>query len=151
MAYFSLDEILSKMQHYCAYQERSHYQVEQKLREFDLIPEAEDHIILRLIEDNFLNEERFARTYVRSKFYHNKWGKRKIIEGLKHHKIQPQLIDKALEEIEQEEYNKLIQTLLKKKIKEYRQENSFQKKQKLIKFMLQKGFEYEKIREFLPE
>ena len=148
MAYYSLEEILSKMQSYCAYQERSHFQVEQKLRDFDLVPEAKDYILMKLMEDNFLNEERFARTYVRSKFYHNKWGKRKIINGLKQHRIHPNLIEKSLEEISPDEYIRLIQSLIEKKKNEFSTKNNFQKKQKIINYMLQKGFDYEDIKPY---
>ena len=146
MPYQSIDEILRKMEHYCAYQERSHFQVEQKLREYDLIPEAQDHIILHLIQNNFLNEERFAHIYVRGKFYHNKWGKQKIIQGLKQHKIQTKLINNAIEkEIPKEDYVKNIMYLIEKKKREITTKNSFLKKQKIISFLRQKGYDFEDI------
>jgi len=149
MKYQSLDEIKRKIKHYCAYQERSHFQVENKLKDWGMFPETIDHILLELIQENYLNEERFARTYVRGKFYHNKWGKQKIIQGLKNHKIYPNLIEKALTEIPPEDYENMIRHLIKQKKSSLKQHNKYQNRQKIIHFMLQKGYEYSDIAPFL--
>ena len=143
MPYYSIDEVKQKMARYCAYQERSHYQVEKKLRDMGMIPEAIDAIMLFLIQEGFLNEERFARAYVRGKFYQNKWGKRKIINGLKQHQIHPNLITTALAEIYDTDYQQTIKDLIEKKKKVLQDGNSYQTKQKIIRYLVQKGFKYD--------
>ena len=142
MAYLSIDEVKRKMEHYCAYQERSHYQVEKRLRELGMIPEAIDHIVLHLLQENFLNEERFAHSYVRGKFYYKDWGKQKIIQGLKQHRIHNKLIKKALSEIKFEDYQKTIKKLIKKKSNNFSQPLNFKDKQKVVRYLLQKGYAY---------
>ena len=143
MAYYSIDEVKQKMARYCAYQERSHYQVEKKLRELGMIPEAVDAIMLFLIKENFLNEERFARAYVRGKFYQNQWGKQKIILGLKQHQIHPNLIEKALTEIDEADYQTTIQELIEKKKRVLPDKTSYQAKQKIVRYLMQKGYRYD--------
>ena len=151
MKYYTVEEVLRKMEYFCAYQERSHYQVERKLQEYGMIPEARDYIILHLINNNFLNEERFARTYVRGKFYQKKWGKKKITQGLKYHRIQRQLIHKALNEISPEDYIKTIELLVEKKQQQIKNTNAFNKRQKIIKYLLQKGYDYKEFSHILTE
>ena len=118
MAYKSIEDVKRQMERYCAYQERSHFQVEKKLRELKIIPEAVDAIVVHLIQNNFLNEERFARTYARGKFYQNKWGKLKIVHGLRQHHIHQNLINIALTEIAQDDYYQTIKQLIEKKCKQ---------------------------------
>ena len=149
MAYQSIEDVTRKMEHYCAYQERSHYQVEKKLREMQIIPQAIDHIILHLLQHDFLNEERFARAYVRGKFYQKQWGKRKIINGLYLHKIHQKLIDKALSEIEEADYQNTIRQLIDKKKARLKTGNSYTNRQKLIKYLLQKGYAFEDFIDYL--
>ena len=79
---FAFKEIKQKLVNYCVYQDRCHYEVELKMREFVLIPEAKDEILLYLIQENYLNEERFAKSYARGKFYIKRWGKNKIKQNL---------------------------------------------------------------------
>ena len=143
MAYYSIDEVKRKMARYCAYQERSHYQVEKKLRELGMIPEAVDAVMLFLIKENFLNEERFARAYVRGKFYQNHWGKQKIIQGLKQHQIHSNLITIALNEINDEDYQKTIEELIEKKRGLLPDSISRHTKQKIIRYLMQKGYKYD--------
>ena len=80
---YTFDEIKLKLVNYCVYQDRCHAEVEQKMREFVLIPEAKEEIILYLLKENYLNEERFTRSYIRGKFYIKSWGKNKIKMHLK--------------------------------------------------------------------
>jgi regulatory protein len=150
MAYKSIDEIKRQMERYCAYQERSHFQVEKKLRDLGVIPEVLDHIVVHLIQENFLNEERFARGYVRGKFYQNKWGKIKIIQGLKHHRIHQKLIEKAITEIDEDDYLKTLHQLIEKKCN--RLTGGFkQKKAKIIRYLYQKGYAYSEYAGLLKE
>ena len=111
---FTFEEIKQKLVNYCVYQDRCHAEVEQKMREFLLIPEAKEEILLYLIKENFLNEERFAKSYVRGKFYIKKWGKNKIKLNLLQKGISEKLILKSFSEINQEDYVKELKLLIEK-------------------------------------
>ena len=104
----SVEEVKRKLEHYCVYQDRCHKEVEQKLNEYNLIPQAKDLILLHLLEHNFLNEERFAKSFARGKFRIKKWGKPRIVRELKFRSISEYNIKTALKEIDEKEY---IQTL----------------------------------------
>lgn len=146
---YTVLEIRDKLASYCAYQDRCHQEVEHKLNEFYLIPEAKDDILMYLMQHNFLNEERFAQSYARGKFYQKSWGKIKIKIELKRRDINDRLIEKALKEIDDLDYHHTIQTLIEKKAAVLVEKDSYQKKQKIIRYMLQKGYEYQLIKEYL--
>jgi len=146
---YTVDEAKRKLEHYCAYQDRSHYQVEKKLREMRMIPEAIDDIVLHLMKENFLNEERFARSYVRGKFRMKQWGKQKIIQGLKQQYIHQNLIHKALEEIDSQEYRTTIKTLIAKKKREYQSKSSYELHQKISRYLYQKGYRFDEFSDWL--
>src|ERR1700750_2114943 len=103
---FTFDEIKLKLVNYCVYQDRCHAEVEQKMREFLLIEEAKDEIILYLLKENYLNEERFTRSYIRGKFYIKHWGKNKIKMHLKQKQISEKLINSCFDEIHEDDYEK---------------------------------------------
>lgn len=146
------EQALIKIQKYCAYQERSHKEVSDKLYGFGLWKDQVESIILTLIEDNFLNEERFAEAFVSGKFRFKKWGKIKIKLKLKEKQVSDYCINKALNQIEDEEYNQTIEYLIEKKWNDYQTKHSgFKLKAKLINYLLQKGFEYDKIRPQIEE
>ncbi len=149
MGYKSIDEVKRQMEHYCAYQERSHKQVEEKLKNLGMYPEAIDHIIIHLLDENFLNEERFAKSYARGKFYHKDWGKQKIIQGLKQHQIHDKLISKALSEIDDDDYKQTILKLIDKKRRLLPQSNTYLAKQKIARYLNQKGYRYDEFSSFL--
>lgn len=141
---FTVDEIRDKLAKYCAYQDRCHWEVENKMREFNLIPEAHEEIMIYLIQNDFLNEERFARSFVRGKFNQKNWGRIKIRSELKKRKIPSKLIDSALLEIDEEDYLKTLENLFEKKKNNLKSEReSFKKKAKIRNYLLQKGFESE--------
>ncbi|MFN7332181.1 MAG: regulatory protein RecX, partial [Flavobacterium sp.] len=100
----SAQEVLAKLEYYCAYQERCHLEVWQKLQEFTLSSQEKDEIIVALIQNNFLNEERFAMVFAQSKFHQKKWGKVRIKNELKGRQIAEILIQKALKAISPEAY-----------------------------------------------
>ena len=143
--FFIFEEIKQKIVNYCVYQDRCHAEVEQKMREFLLIPEAKEEILLYLIKENYLNEERFARSYTRGKFYIKKWGRNKIKVNLLQKGISEKLIVKAYGEIDDNEYLAAIKTILEKIIPTLKGLKEYQKKQKIIKYLLSKGYEYELI------
>lgn len=100
----TLREATKKLESYCAYQERCHKEVVHKLRNMHMIPEAIDTIIVHLIQENYLNEERFAQAYARGKFNIKKWGKNRIVNELKFRDISKYNIKTALQEIEDDKY-----------------------------------------------
>lgn len=150
---YTLQDAIKKLEHYCAYQERCHQEVVQKLKDMHMIPEAIDVIIVHLIEHNFLNEERFARTFVRGKFNIKKWGKRRLTFELKKKDVSKVNINQALTEIGFEEYNEVFNDLAEKKANSIKETNKFKKKKKLIDYLLYRGWEshlvYEKANELI--
>lgn len=146
----TVDEVREKLTRYCVYQDRCQWEVERKLNEFNLISEAKDQIIVYLIQNDFLNEERFTKSFVRGKFSQKKWGVNKISLELKKRNIPPNLIKIGLEEIEYEDYLKVIKDLYNTKKNLLKSEkNSLKKKAKIRNFLLQKGFENELIYDLL--
>lgn len=148
---FSIKEAVQKIEHYCAYQERCHEEVIQKLRSMKMNSEEIDQIISQLISDNFLNEERFACSFARGKHRIKHWGKIRITNELKFRGINQTLINTALKEISPEEYYETFETLANRNWESIRETNSLKKRKKFCDFMLRKGFEsnlvYEKVRE----
>ena len=137
-------EIKQKMAAYCTYQDRCHQEVEQKMCDFLLIPEAKEEILLYLMRENFLNEERFTRSYIRGKFYIKSWGRNKIRNHLKFKGVPEKLINSCFNEIDDADYEK---TLLKIYEQYYLRQTGkeYQKKSKTVKYLLGRGFEYEEI------
>ncbi len=148
---FSIKEAIQKIEHYCAYQERCHEEVEQKLRSMKMDSDEIAHIIAHLINDNFLNEERFACSFARGKHRMKHWGKIRITNELKFRGINQTLINIALKEISPEEYYNTFDALANKHWESIQERNSLKKRKKFCDFMLRRGFEsnlvYEKIRE----
>ena len=141
------------MGRYCAYQDRCHQEVRQKLREMKMIPEAIDHIIGYLIEHDFLNEQRFADSFTRGKFRIKNWGKNRIMRELKQREISPFIIKKSLRQISEDDYIQLLDNLANKRLKALNGKTQTEKKQKLASYLLYRGWEnelvYDKIRELL--
>ena len=108
---FTVDEIKRKLENYCVYQDRCHKEIEQKMREYNLIPEAKEMLLLSLMKDNFLNEERFAKSYARGKFRIKSWGKQRIIRELKFRDISAYNIKTALKEINEANENHPIEKI----------------------------------------
>lgn len=151
---YTVDEAQKVMQYYCAYQERCHQEVRDKLRGMNMIPQAIDHIIFKLIEDNYLNEERFTKAFVRGKFRVKHWGKNRIVRELKLRDISKYNIDSALKEIPLEDYLEALDALAKKKSEAILEKNTLKKKKKLADYLLYRGWEshlvYDKINELIP-
>lgn len=142
---YTFEEIKQKLVNYCVYQDRCHAEVEQKMREFVLIPEAKEEILLYLMQENYLNEERFIRSYIRGKFYLKNWGKTKIRIHLKQKGIHDKLIASCFDEIDENDYLKIIRKVYENYESKLKGLNDYQKKQKTIKYLLSRGFEYDAI------
>lgn len=148
---YTVEEIKRKLERYCVYQDRCHQEVEKKLSEFRLIPQAKEHILLHLLEHDFLNEERFSKSFARGKFRIKKWGKRRILNELKRRDISAYNIKTALQEIDEEEYLTTLQELIEKKSASVSETNLYKKKQKIYSQLIYKGFESHLIIEYLNQ
>ncbi len=144
-------EAKRKAEAYCAYQERAQQEVRDKLYLWGLHQADVENIISELIEENYLNEERFAKAFVLGKFRIKGWGKIKIVYHLKQKKVSKPLINIALSEIDDEEYTKTILEIIAKKIKKPLKSISALEKNKLLSFLQSKGYENELIFKIFKE
>lgn len=151
-------KVLLKLERFCAYQERSQKQVEEKGRKLGLSQSQIDLAMVELIQSNFLNEERFALAYVKGKVNIKGWGKNKLILGLKRAGISQSLINKALQSVGTEKNEKALDIQIRKKLKSLfknddtvemiltgNEKLDFETRNKLVRFLLGKGFEYDEI------
>jgi regulatory protein len=150
---FTVNEAKKKLEHYCAYQERCHKEVRQKLRDMHMIPEAIDVVIAHLLEHNFLNEERFAKAFVKGKFTIKKWGRRRLTLALKQKEVSKYTINLALSAIGNDEYIDTFNALAEKKLNSIKESNILKKKKKLADYLLYRGWEphlvYDKVNELV--
>jgi len=150
---YTVAEAKKKLEHYCAYQERCHKEVRHKLKDLNMIPEAIDIIIVHLLEHNYLNEERYAKIFVRGKFSIKKWGRFRLIQELKRKDISKININLAISEIDSDEYNNVFNNLAKKKANSILETNILKKKKKLINYLLYRGWEshlvYDKVNKLI--
>jgi len=141
------------MEYYCSYQERCHKEVQQKLKDMKMIPETRDIIIGHLMQNNYLNEERFAKTFVRGKFRIKKWGRRRLTLELRKKDINKININLALNEIGEPEYIEVFNALSEKKAFSLREADKLKKKRKLLDYLLYRGWEshlvYDKVNELI--
>lgn len=140
---YTSQQAFVKAAKFCAYQERTQAEVRAKLNEYGFWGEEAEAVIARLIEENFINEERFARTYAGSKFRLKKWGRLKIKQALQQKQLSAYCIKAGLEEITDDAYKATLQELLTKKIPQIKASNSLVLKQKLVNYALSKGYESE--------
>jgi regulatory protein len=138
---YTVEEATRKLEHYCAYQDRCHEEAMQKLRTLKMIPQAIDAIMGHLIEHNFINEERFARSFARGKFRIKHWGRRRIVQELKFKGISKYNIDAALKEIPDGDYLDAFDALAQKQWEGSLERNILKKKKKITDYLLRKGFE----------
>lgn len=143
--YFSIEEIKRKLERYCVYQDRCHKEIEAKLKEFTLIEEAKNQIILHLLEHDFLNEERFSKSFARGKFSIKKWGKQRIVRELKLRDISAYNIKSALKEIDEDKYLQTIEEIAFKRNQIISETNFYKRKKKLSDFLMRKGYEFDLI------
>ncbi len=130
-----------KAESYCAYQERSHYEVKLKLYEWGVYPADADIIICDLIANRFLNEERFAVNYTSGKFNIKNWGKIKIKQGLRLKKVSEPIINKTINSIDGDAYLIKLELVLRKKRKDIKEKEPYKIKYKLQQYGLSRGFE----------
>lgn len=139
--WLSQNEIYKKIGTYCAYQERCHSEVRSKLISLGCYGDDLENTLALLVEENFINEERFAIHFAQSKFHQKNWGKIKIASALKFKKISPFCIQKALQSIPEIDYLESIKSILQKKLSDFNPPYSFQEKSNASHYALQKGYE----------
>jgi regulatory protein len=139
--YLTKEQALQKLRQYCAYQERSHSEVVQKLWELGVRKAEHDEIVSSLIEEDYLNEERFAIQFAGGKFRMKDWGRKRIYYALKEKKVSEYNIRKALKEITDEAYEKTLEELVEKKYASLKDEQYLVRKKKTMDYMIQKGYE----------
>ena len=142
---------LEKAKSYCAYQERCHKEVSDKLFSWKLNTDEIDFIIDHLLQENYLNEERFAIAYAGGKFRIKQWGRKKIIQKLKEKRVSEYCIKKGLEEIDDEQYEKVLHQLIEKKYKSLKDKNTFTRKKKVAAYIYGRGYESNLIWEHLND
>lgn len=143
------EQALQKLRQYCAYQERSHSEVQQKLWDMGVKRAEHDEVIASLIEDDYLNEERFAILFAGGKFRMKGWGRKKIYYGLKEKKVSDYCIKKAMNAIDEEAYEKTLNYLAEKKYETLKGEQYLVRRKKTTDYLLQKGYEPELINKAL--
>ncbi|MGI9531292.1 regulatory protein RecX [Lutimonas sp.] len=148
---YTVEEAKRALEHYCVYQDRCHQEVEKKLREMKMIPQACEVILLHLMEHDFLNEERFARSFARGKFRIKKYGQKRIEMELKQRDISSYNIKAGLSEISSEEYILVLNEISRKKFESVHEGNILKKRKKVADYLLRKGYESNKVYEVLRE
>lgn len=144
-------QALKKLQHFCSYQDRCHTEVKEKLRQLGLRGDEADQIMATLITEDYLNEERFAKSFARGKFRMKKWGRGKITQALRFKGISVYCIRKGLEEIDDDDYREALFRLASDKYNILKGEQYLRRRYKTTQYLLGKGYEPELIREILAE
>lgn len=145
------EQALQKLKHYCAYQERCHSEVKEKLYNLGVWKKNHDEIIASLIEENYLNEERFAVAFAGGKFRVKQWGRVKIKYELKQKQVSEYSIKKAMKQINEEEYEKVLKKLAEDKYSSLKNEQYLVRKKKTMDYLMAKGFEPELVRSVIEK
>ncbi len=140
-----------KIASFCAYQERTQQEVRSKLYEYGIKTDEVEVIISKLILENFLNEERFAKAFAGGKFRVKKWGRNRIIRELEMRDLSPYCIKSALKEIPEEDYVETIHQIINKKSTEILAKNLYQKNYKIAQYLISRGFESDLVWDILKE
>lgn len=144
---YTVEEATRLLEKFCLYRDRNHQEVEQKLNHLGMIPLAKEQILTYLIAEGYLNEGRYAESFARGKAHINKWGKNKIVHALKSKGVSAYNLRKAIASIEEEIYLKNLEQLVVLKWAQTTAANKFLKKQKVIQYLLQKGYSYDEVKE----
>ena len=137
----TVKEIEGKLQYYCSYQDRCHKEVKAKLKSFKISSDELNEIVSNLIKDNYLNESRFSKSFVRGKFNIKNWGKVRIVNELKLRNISIYNINLGLKEIDDQDYINKLEDIFNKKLSSLSNINSNLKKKKIISYLLYRGWE----------
>lgn len=146
-----LDEAIIKIRTFCVYRDRCHKEVRDKLYSLGLWKKEVDQAIILMIDEDLLNEERYARSYARGYFRTKQWGKMKIKSALFEKQVHNRLIEKALTEIDEEEYKATIKSLCMKKLDSFKEGSKREREQKTIAYLQRKGYSYSDIAPILKD
>ncbi|WP_324672547.1 regulatory protein RecX [Hymenobacter sp. GOD-10R] len=144
--FYTPPEALQKIASFCAYQDRTQKEVEEKLRSYGLDEDEAGEIIIRLSREKLLDEERYAKSFVRGKYRLKKWGRRRIVQDLKFKGISEYCIKQGLKEIDGDEYYQNLLDVLEKKDRQEKEKNPRARRQKLQLFLTAKGYEADLIK-----
>ena len=133
----------------CAQAEHCQQEMRDKMRRWELDETVQNRIIDRLIKERYVDDERYARAFVKDKIRYNKWGRRKVQQGLWQKRIDADIQQRVLDEIDEKEYLDVLRPLLKQKRKSIRAANDYELNQKLARFALSRGFTFDFIRQCL--
>jgi regulatory protein len=145
------EQAFLKLKHFCSYQERCHADVKEKLYSFGLRKAEVEQLISRLIEENYLNEERFAQLFAGGYFRQKKWGINKIVYALRQKKVSEYNIKKGLKEIDRETYEAVAEKLVANKWASLKSEQYINRQAKTMAYLLQKGYESELIQRLIQK
>ncbi len=133
----------------CAQAEHCQQEMRDKMKRWEMAPEVQERVIARLIKERYIDDERYARAFVKDKIRYNKWGRRKVQQGLWMKHIDDDIQQRVLSEVDDTEYLAVLKPLLKQKAKSIKAENDYELTQKLVRFALGRGFTYDIIRQCL--
>ena len=145
--YLTKEQAFQKLKHYCAYQERCHQEVKEKLYNLGVWKKEHDEIMATLIEENYLNEERFAIAFAGGKFRIKQWGRVKIKYELKQKQVSEYCIKKALKQIDEADYLKVLNKLAKEKYASLKSDQYLVRKKKTMDYLIGKGYEMNLVKE----
>ena len=133
----------------CANAEHCQYEMLEKMKRWELSDEAQARVMARLIEERYVDDRRYARAFVKDKICYNKWGRRKVQQGLWMKRIDKEIQDEVLNEIDEKEYLDVLKPLLKQKRKSIKANSDYELNQKLVRFAYGRGFTFDIIRQCL--
>jgi regulatory protein len=131
----------------CARSEHCQWEMLEKMRRWELDAETQARVMSRLVKERYVDDERYARAFVKDKVRYNKWGRRKVEQALWQKRIDDDIRERVLDEVDEEEYLNVLRPLLKQKRKSTKAENDYELNQKLVRFALGRGFTYDIIRQ----
>ena len=147
MKQLSEKEALLRLTALCAKGEHCSYEMEEKLRKWDIDEQAQARIMAHLTKEHYIDDERYCRAYIRDKIQYSKWGRRKIEQGLYMKRIDSAISSPLLDEVDDEEYLRVLRPLLKAKWRTIKGGSDYERSGKLIKYALQRGFTFDIIRQ----
>ena len=133
----------------CANAEHCQYEMLEKMKRWELSDEAQARVMARLIEERYVDDRRYARAFVKDKIRYNKWGRRKVQQGLWMKRIDKEIQDEVLNDIDEKEYLDVLKPLLKQKRKSIKANSDYELNQKLVRFAYGRGFTFDIIRQCL--
>lgn len=148
---YTYEDAKRLLEQYCIYRDRCHKEVEEKIWSLRMAKIAHDALLEHLITEKYLDESRYAQSFVRGKFNQNHWGRKKIVNQMKFNQISDYNIRLGLKEIDEKEYRKTMIMLIEKKSALLGKTKNFKNQNKVLQYLIQKGFEYDLSLELVKE